>query len=190
MSKPNDLHRFRYVDTAIGGPQNRNHIRDIDDFARLTNSNLTDAYTMHMRGADDLARHVEETLSARTGAPSIAGYNGEAYLDGVYYDFDAKNDVKRALADVRTFIRALDDAYGIGSAIEAWFTGSKGFHARVPSSLFDYFQPAPSQSLSAAHRRVALMLVEGLGLTTLDTSIYSKARLGREDNTRHSRALL
>jgi hypothetical protein len=63
----------------------------------------------------------------------------------------------------------------------AFYSGSKGFHLALPTSLW---QPKPAATFHKVARRFAERLAELAGVT-IDTGVYDKVRLFRAPNSRH-----
>ena len=181
---------FSFVEYAIGGSQRRNHVALSTDVPRLIAGDHdfgtpADCYTTYLRFREDLKGWVETHKNDR-GFPTVTGYDGTALAEFLPFDFDAEEEPELALADARSLVQRLHDDHGVSLlGIRVAFSGSKGFSVEVPGSLFGGFPPARMSELVARFRRVATELT--IGLTTTDPSIYTRMRLWRIINTRHSK---
>ena len=77
---------------------------------------------------------------------------------------------------------SLIDRYRLdGDDLLVFFSGSKGFHIGLPTSLW---QPMPSERYHRVARRFAEWLVEPIEIA-IDVGIYDKVRAFRAPNSRH-----
>ena len=68
---------FVYIDSAVGGARNRNHVMRLDDFRPPENA--SDCFTTFLRFPEDLFSYARSNASPSTGRPpSVAGYPGTA----------------------------------------------------------------------------------------------------------------
>lgn len=179
------LDSYRYVDSAIGGANKRNHVIEIATFTPPAGAR--DVFTTYFLYPDAILDHLAVNRNAK-GEPSVSGYNGPAYASRFVVDFDSACDLTKALQDARAFMRRLGGCGVAANAIHAYFSGSKGFSLEMPGTLFGGFEPALARELAARFKRLAS--VSGEGLETLDLSIYEPVRLWRVPNTINGKSSL
>jgi hypothetical protein len=125
----------------------------------------------------DFRAHLEATESTRD-------FDGRCWAPFVWFDIDREGDLARALDDTRRLACFLLERYGLdGDDLLLFFSGAKGFHVGLPTSLW---APAPSALFNRTARLLAarltrLALRDGL----LDESVYDRVRLFRAPNSRH-----
>ena len=99
---------FVYVDTAIGGPANRNRVMRLEDFSPPPNA--SDVYITYFRYTSEFADYaVNNPIVAPEDLPSVKGFRGQAFAPFLPGDFDCAEDLNRAREDA---IRAVADARG------------------------------------------------------------------------------
>jgi hypothetical protein len=177
---------FDFVDTAIGGVQNRNRVmRAADVPALIAASPKVDCFTSVLRFTEDLARYAERNRSPSTGKPpSVSGYPGPALPLFAHFDFDDEETPERALEDTRTLVHRLHGEHDVSAkALRLAFSGMKGCSVGLPSVLFGGFEPG--QDVHERLGRVARELTADLA--TVDLGIYDKLRLWRITNTQHGK---
>jgi hypothetical protein len=172
---------YEYVDTAIGGVANRNHVMRLAEFHPPAGADGVFAtYFRYTRALKDW----RDNHRNEYGNPTVKGYRGACHAAFLPFDFDAP-DPADALADVRRLLRYLNDALDVPpDAVRLNFSGSKGFHAELPETLFGGFEPG--ESLPARFAELASYLARQAGVTTNDATLYEHLRLYRLPNTRHS----
>ncbi|PYR33175.1 MAG: hypothetical protein DMF90_21760, partial [Acidobacteria bacterium] len=174
---------FAFVDTAIGGAYNRNHVKRIDKFNPPPGTQ--DCYTTCLRFTDELLSYTQS--NRKTGKPSVSGYPGPALALFLPFDLDCGEDPTRALIDARRVVQHWMAQYDVpAKAIRVFFSGCKGFSVELPATLFGGFEP----SVDVAERLKRLAACLGEGAETLDTTIYEKLRLWRWPNTINSKTRL
>jgi hypothetical protein len=175
---------FVYVDTAINGASNRNHVMPLADFAPPTTAR--DVYATYFRYTYYLLDHAAHNpLVAPEKRPSVKGFRGVAFASFFPVDFDCAENLNRARLEAIRALRTLEAHYDLSpDAIRIAFSGHKGFSLEIPGTLFGGFTPAAD--LPHRFRRLARALFpQG---STLDTAIYESVRLWRVLNTRHGRS--
>lgn len=120
---------FKYIDTAEGGPRNRNNIKNICEYR---NDKTTDCYRTVFRFDKTYLNHFENT-------GSVSGFNGKHVADWIPFDIDS-NDLEDAHNKTREFINrlAIDFEYDVEYL---FFSGAKGFHVLIPAECFGMFKP-------------------------------------------------
>jgi len=102
---------------------------------------LADCYVSHNRATEDLLTWVQ-THKNKNDRPTVEGFDGETWADNLPLDFDAEDDVQRALTWMR---QVLDWLEGVGvdlRAIQVYYSGAKGVHLQIPHTLFGGFAPS------------------------------------------------
>lgn len=175
---------FRYVDTAVGGAHNRNHVMALADFHPPPTAE--DVFATYFRFTHDLVDYAARNPTvAPDKRPSVARYAGPASASFYPTDFDAAGDPDRARTDTVRLVRVLAAEHGVPpAAMRILFSGNKGWSVELPGSLFGGF--APATDLAVRFKRLARALVPAC--PTLDLSIYEALRLWRWPNSRHGRS--
>jgi hypothetical protein len=101
----------------------------------------------------------------------------------LWWDIDRENELDRALNDTRRLALALDERFGAGEDLLAFYSGSKGFHVGLPTWLW---QPAPSAVFNRVARRFAEMIAGRIGVA-IDGGVYDQVRPFRAPNSRHQK---
>ena len=94
----------------------------------------------------------------------------------------AARRLAEALADVRRLAAFVVERYSLdGDELLLFFSGSKGFHVGLPSSLWE---PSASVTFHAIVRHLAEALAERAGVV-IDAGVYDRVRAFRAPNSRH-----
>ena len=117
-------------------------------------------------------QHVETT-------GSTAGYTGPVGVPSLNFDID-RTDLDAAIRDARRLASYLADRYGADLVVS--FSGSKGFHASMPTAGF--IEPAPDNPRVA--KALACRLAADVGIA-IDEGVYDAVRLWRAPNSRHGK---
>ena len=169
---------YRYVDSAVGGTDHRNRVRDVpavDPMGR------TDVFVTYQRATIGLQYYVELHRN-RDGKPSVEKYPGRLWTSLFPIDVD-QDDLAVSLEVARMIARRLEALDVPLKAVRFYFSGSKGFSIELPSTLFGGFEP--SADLPRRLKRAAGLLLTGI---EYDASIYSLLRLWRVPNSRHGKS--
>lgn len=133
-----------------------------------------ECYLSAFQYGDDFRRHLEAT-------GSTAEFAGDCWAPFVWWDVD-RADLSVALTDARRLAVTIDERYRLADGnLLAFYSGSKGFHIGLPTSLW---LPKPAANFHKIARQFAERLAELAGVTT-DTGVYDKVRLFRAPNSRH-----
>jgi hypothetical protein len=137
----------------------------------------SEAYLSAFAYGQDFLDHLRATGSTRD-------FNGPCWAPFVWLDLDGP-DLGRALHGARRLAgTALERYPELGDDdLLVSFSGSKGFHFGVPTSLWG---PGPSVRFNAVARRFAEGLASSAGVV-IDGGVFDKLRLLRAPNTRHPR---
>lgn len=116
---------------------------------------------------------------------SVRGFEGSTWAEFLVIDIDRyphRGGAGRALEDVCLIVVALEEYFGVNrTLIIPFFSGSKGFHLLVPTSLW---RPSPSIDYPEVTRQ-AVRLIAAEAKVEVDLSIYQQVHLLRAPNTRH-----
>lgn len=171
---------FAWVDTAVGGADRRNHLRDVTRWHPRHGS--VDCFRTWGRYPDAMRRHFGEHRDASHPRGTVTGYAGPLYGDSLPIDVD-RPDPAEALDATRTILYRLRARYELPlEAARVYFSGAKGFHVMLPSVLFGA-EPGP-----ALHRVFAAMAATLLHGIHYDAGIYDRTRLWRCPNTVNSKS--
>jgi len=130
-----------------------------------------ESYISAFQFGDVFRQHLELTGSTK-------GYRGP----WLWFDIDNENDLDAAAVDARKLAASLVERYRIdGDDLLLFFSGSKGFHVGLPTSLW---QPKPSGEFNRVARQFAEAAAERAGVT-IDTGVYDAVRAFRAPNSRH-----
>ena len=121
---------------------------------------------------DEFREHLERTGSTKN-------YRGPCWSPWVWWDIDAEGDLPTATDSARRLAAYLADRFGSEPLL--FFSGSKGYHVGIPTSLFE---PEPSATFHRITRRFAETIAATLGIE-IDAGIYDKVRLFRAPNSTH-----
>jgi hypothetical protein len=166
---------LNYVEVSFNGANNRNVILPVTDVAKNIPKDGADHYAVMFRYEATLKRHVDET-------GSVKGHDLPCYPDYITFDIDEK-DLETAQGQTIKLIEKLE-MLGIESdKIGLSFSGAKGFHVLVPSTMFGV-------QASTNNARFMRELCKGIAGDDikLDYAIYDKNRLFRIRNTKNSKS--
>ena len=115
------------------------------------------------------------------GRLAVRGFDGVCWSCWLWFDID-REDIGQALNDARRLVAFIAERYGLdGDELLLFFSGSKGFHAGLPTSLW---MPSPAVTFHTTTRRLAEALAERAGVV-IDRGVYDKVRAFRAPNSRH-----
>jgi hypothetical protein len=173
-----DVSKFVYVDLALGSVENRNHPVRIDQIPDVVGK--TDCYASHNRTTSDLLDWVR-THRNKKGNRTVAKFDGPVWAPDLHLDFDAKTDPALAQVALRQVLSRLA-GWGVDlKTVAVFYSGSKGFHAELPHSLFGGFAPSVD-----FHKQLKRAATEIMGDIPFDRVVYDKLRLWRLPNTVNS----
>ena len=110
------------------------------------------------------------------------GFSGPTFAPWLWIDIDRENHVDRALTDARRLVGFLCDRWHIDAdSLLLFFSGSKGFHVGVPTSLW---YAMPDERFHAYAKQFASWLAQQAAVE-IDTGVYDRVRLFRAPNSRH-----
>ncbi len=106
---------------------------------------------------------------------SVSGYNGPAFANRLFFDFDSKEDVSLSQTDAQEVIIRLQNAGIVPEQhVKVYFSGNKGFHIEVPLAT-----EIPSEDMKNICKNICS------GLKTFDPVIYNTTRIIRVVDTQH-----
>ena len=117
---------------------------------------------------------------ATTG--STAGYTGPTWLQWLVFDIDVEGDIDEALTQARRLAAWLVDAFRLEpDELMFFYSGSKGFHVLIPSSLWN---STPAANFHEYARRFAETLAINAD-AKIDSAVYARVNLLRAPNSKH-----
>jgi hypothetical protein len=146
-------------------------------------STKVDHYRSHFLHSSKIEEFCKTHLN-KYGNNTTSGYDGAVWIDELVFDIDNGKDVNESLTTLRTFLRLLENNYGVElSYVKVNYSGSKGFHVRIPAVLFGGFEP--SVILNDVVYAIMIRLTEGLHY--FDDTIYKKKSIIRLVNSVHGK---
>jgi len=134
-----------------------------------------EAYLSAFTFSSEMVEHL-----AAGGSP--AGFEGQTFATLVAFDIDREGDISQALTDARTLAGVLEETFETPTAaIQAFYSGSKGFHVTLPTALW---APTPGVNFSRVTRLFAERIAAE-ATVKIDSSIYSRVTMFRAPNSRH-----
>jgi hypothetical protein len=110
------------------------------------------------------------------------GYAGPSFAPWLWFDIDRQDDLEAATRDTRRLCAGTVERYGIdGDALLIFFSGSKGYHVGIPSSLW---AAEPAGDFHKVSRQFAERIASACGVV-IDSSVYDRVRAFRAPNSRH-----
>ena len=116
---------------------------------------------------------------------SVSGYKGEYYMNVFWIDIDNSSDLKASHDEAKKLVAKLISEYLVlPQQIYICFSGCKGFHIGLHSSLFGGF--ASSCDLPSKIKRLVSTITQGIG--SVDIGIYNQNRSFRAINSCHPKS--
>lgn len=171
---------FKYFEYADKSVANRNNIQ-LNDFENEL-ALKENCYKSLYRYDENIISHGENLAEK-----SVAGYKGAVWTDEIVIDIDCKDELdnpapKEAFEILKKLLLHLEVTFDINpSYLRYEFSGSKGFHIRIPSVLLAEFEP--SDSLPKLQKKIVEKITDGF--KGIDTSIYKTTGLMRIPNSKH-----
>lgn len=166
--------KYYIVEYAIGEVSIRHKFHKVDETIDVaSDKEVFRSYFIH---SEEILNHFNNNIDSK-GKKTLSGYAGKVFADELKIDIDEKEN---SLEQVRTLLKAWEKNFNIDpNLIQVNFSGSKGFHVRIPSELFGGFEP--SEDLPAIHKQIALELTKGI---KIDETVYrTTTGLFREVNS-------
>lgn len=179
--------KFHLVDFAAHYQKGfRNHIVAIEEVPALVRSfGHYGCYATYFFFSDEVLTY----MSAQSGAPSIAGYEGKVWAPYLPIDLDHP-DLAPAQEAARRLQSFLLERWAIDpKGLQVYFSGAKGFHLLLDGRVFGRLAPSTRLPIifDALRRHLAQEIAEPLR-ETVDLSIKDRVRLLRLPNTVHEKS--
>ena len=137
----------------------------------------SEAYLSAFQFGDDFQQRVDAY-----GRVDVKGFKGDCWSPWLWFDIDRENDINAALSDTRRLAAFMSERYRLdGDEMLIFYSGSKGFHVGVPTSLFN---AAASAQFNGVCKRVAEAIASQANII-IDRGVYDKVRPFRAPNSRH-----
>jgi hypothetical protein len=134
-----------------------------------------ECYLCHFGFSDEFRQYL-----ATTG--STAGYTGPTWLQWLVFDIDVEGDIDEALRQARRLAAWLVDRFKLEpDDLMFFYSGSKGFHVSIPSSLWG---GTPAANFHDYARRFAETLAIN-AVVKIDSGVYARVNLLRAPNSKH-----
>ena len=174
--------KYNVIEYAEGAPS---HVGKFPEVTHLPDSNgKIDCYYSVYRHSDEIIRYYQ-THTNDKGKLTLEGYHDSVWLDELVLDIDIEGNLEAALQQLRTYVIHLETQYEIDRRhLRINFSGHKGFHIRIPSILFDGFDPSPN--LPEKIKEIFTELTDGF--KNFDSTIYHHVAFIRVVNSRNSKS--
>lgn len=163
---------FKYVELAQGGVFNRGKLINIEN---LKNELITqnDVFLTYFRYNKDAVKYYQKY-------GRMKGFRGLLWTDFIAFDID-REKIEDACKNTLQLIDDIENKGISQELLNISFSGKKGFHVLLHSSIFDGFEP--STNLNNIHKKIA----ENLTNIKIDDSLYNTgSRLFRLAGSFHS----
>jgi hypothetical protein len=133
-----------------------------------------EAYLSAFQFSDDFKAYLEAKGTTR-------GFKGVAWASWLWFDVD-REDLQQSLSDARRLVAGMLERFGLADDdLLRFFSGSKGFHIGLPTSLWG---PLPSVDFPKQCRNFAEAIAEQCQVA-IDSNVYDHVRPFRAPNSRH-----
>lgn len=168
--------QYNIKEYAVGNVNNRNKLTDNITKVVLDNPSQQ-IYQSHYDHSDDLIKWWS-THKNKKGNNTVSDYKGAVSISELVIDID-NDDLSKSQQDAKLILEKLEKKYDVKLLyINTNFSGSKGFHIRIPSELFGGFKPR--KDLPTLVKRICITLKENINI---DETIYHTTALVRVQNT-------
>lgn len=141
-----------------------------DSLAQTDAESYLSAFTF----GDDFAGHLQATGTTK-------GFAGATWAGWLWFDID-RDDLNTATADARRLVAGLLERYSLtGDELLIFFSGGKGFHAALPTTLWS---ATPAIDFHACCRKLAEAIATACNVA-IDSGVYDRVRAFRAPNSRH-----
>ena len=173
---------FRFGFRALGRDAERREIVWCSGFTAHVEADprattLGECFLSHFQFPNEFRKHVSATGSTR-------GYTGPTWLEWLVFDIDVEGDINEALKQARRLAAWLVDRFKIEpDDAMIFYSGSKGFHVCLRSSLWD---GQPAKEFHRYARQFAEFLATNADVK-VDSGVYARVNLLRAPNSRHKK---
>lgn len=168
---------FNYIEYAFNGANKRGQAAKISDLNIPKDG--ADHYLCLYRYQAELVRFLEE--NAKKPKEERTRHDFVSYCDYIYFDIDVKNDLELAAGYTCQLLEQIKSFEIPADKVKISFSGAKGFHVLIPSSLFG---AVPSKDFNQRVKSIALNVAQDI---PIDSAIYDNMRLFRVPNTVNSK---
>jgi len=158
----------QYVELIEKDIKNRGNIVLLQDIKIYKSKH--ERYISHYRFDKDFFRYVTEKKT-------VADFSGAVSIDNIWVDFDKEDDIEGARTEAIKFIKQLAEMSSLNpSTFPAYFSGSKGFHVGINSSLINI---SGEFSIDLPDKIKKFVQAITKNIDCVDYSIYNKNRVIR-----------
>jgi len=126
-------------------------------------------------GSEMLAKVTNHEMDVRR-------FTGLCWASWLWWDIDRDGNLARGQREARQLVQGICQRFSLQEGeVLVFFSGRKGFHVGLPTSLFD---PQPGNQFNRIARQFAQQLADAAGVQ-IDAQIYDKVRPFRAPNSRH-----
>ena len=176
---PND---FRFGFLIVGGCYNERRLVDADA-AFVAHAQCdpkavlqSECYLSAFRFGNDFKTHLHATGSTK-------GFAGATWSAWLWFDID-RDELDDATNGARQLAAHLLERFSmVGDELLLFYSGSKGFHIGLPTSLW---MACPAIRFHAYCRKFAESIAEAAKLV-IDSGVYDRVRAFRAPNSRHQK---
>ena len=170
------MDKYRYRQIAIGSVKHRGNLIRTDEVENSLPENAVDCFTTWMD-------YDESAIEYYAKNNRIGGYDGIVFPKIFPIDIDCGGDLESSLKVCREITGTLVHVFDVDrNSFRIFYSGSKGYHIEIPSSLFD-ITPAPQKEMCRMLKSIALKLHDNV-----DDKIYKPNMLWRIANTINSKS--
>lgn len=176
------MHRdeFRFGFRILGNLSNERRLVDanvaLDGYAHCVPKAKIDeeSYLSASCFADEFQTHLASYATVR-------GFEGKTFARWILFDID-RDDIDSAISDTRKLVALILERFSIdGESLLVFFSGRKGFHVGIPTSLWG---PSPSNRFHRYCRAFAELLANECQVT-IDSGVYDRVLAFRAPNSKH-----
>lgn len=171
---------YSFIEYSINNKRHRFHKLTDKNIYKPTDKDVFKSIFLHSK---ELKKYFNETFNEE-GKNTLSGYNKPISADYLTLDID-NQDLNVSQETARNFLEHLKHKYEVEpSYLKINFSGSKGFHIRIPGELFGGF--TDSTHLHEQIKFIAKKLTDGF--QNFDYSIYKRTGLIRVPNSINSKS--
>lgn len=145
-----EVSEFNIREFAKNSVYNRHHF-ETEPFDQSALHGKKDHYHSYFLHSDEVNKYYNTNYD-KNGKNTLSGYSEAVYANELVIDLDDES-LENALDKTRALIKNLENNYEVDPRyLKINFSGSKGFHVRIPSVLFGEFEP--SALLPQLHKKI------------------------------------